>query len=231
MTNRKRAGAMTLAERTRYINVVRRLLAAAGNPYGNLVAIHADMSHNMHGSMGPVGRQRFLTWHRDYLLKFEKMGQAIDPAFFVPYWRWTTDRAFPAWLTSFHPTVNVPGMGSVTVTRSPGPAAGLPTTTQLNSLLNAAGVSFTQFTSQLEGYHNTVHGWVGGTMNNIMVSPADPVFWMHHGEIDRLWSVWKAKPANAAKNPTLAGANKIMDPWPETEVQLRSIAALGYAYV
>ena len=55
-------------------------------------------------------------------------------------------------------------------------------------------------------------GWVGGTMNNIMVSPADPVFRLNHAEIDRLWSVWQARPGNASKNPTLSGTDLIMDP-------------------
>lgn len=67
-------------------------------------------------------------------------------------------------------------------------------------------------------------------MNNIQISPADPVFWMHHAEIDRIWSAWQANPANAAKTPTLTGADRVMDPWPETAAQLSSISTLGYSY-
>ena len=52
MAVRKGSSAMSLAERNRYITVIKQLIAAAGNPYGNLVADHADMMHNMHGSMG-----------------------------------------------------------------------------------------------------------------------------------------------------------------------------------
>jgi tyrosinase len=63
-----------------------------------------------------------------------------------------------------------------------------------------------------------------------MVSPADPIFWLHHAEVDRQWSIWQARAANAGKNPSLTGANQIMDPWPETEQQVRSIATLGYSY-
>ena len=107
----------------------------------------------------------------------------------------------------------------------------MPTATQLSNLVNNTTVNYTQFTSQLEGYHNVVHGWVGGTMNNIMYSPADPVFWMHHAMIDRLWSLWQAKPANAAKRPSLTGANAVLDPWaPDTATTVRSITALGYSY-
>ena len=30
-----------------------------------------------------------------------------------------------------------------------------------------------------------VHIWVGGTMSDASVSPADPVFWLHHGYLKR----------------------------------------------
>jgi tyrosinase len=41
--------------------------------------------------------------------------------------------------------------------------------------------------------HNGVHGQVGGEggfMSNFDDAPKDPVFWMHHANIDRLWAVW-----------------------------------------
>jgi hypothetical protein len=44
------------------------------------------MKHNMHGSMGPIGVQRFLPWHRVYLFKLEQMLQVFDPEIFIPYW-------------------------------------------------------------------------------------------------------------------------------------------------
>jgi tyrosinase len=79
-------------------------------------------------------------------------------------------------------------------------------------------------------YHNVVHGWVGGTMNDIMVSPADPLFWMHHAEIDRIWSIWQAHPGNAGKGPTSTAQDATLDPRPETADQVASFAALGYSY-
>ncbi|MEH2008601.1 tyrosinase family protein [Nostoc sp.] len=55
--------------------------------------------------------------------------------------------------------------------------------------------------------HNYIHGLVGGveidasrtpikfkplgTMSNIPSSPYDPVFWLHHANIDRLWAEWQ----------------------------------------
>jgi tyrosinase len=39
--------------------------------------------------------------------------------------------------------------------------------------------------------HNLVHRWVGGTML-AMTSPNDPVFFLHHCNIDRLWWMWQS---------------------------------------
>jgi tyrosinase len=65
-------------------------------------------------------------------------------------------------------------------------------------------------------------------MQSILTAPTDPVFWMHHCEIDRIWAAWQA--ANPGQHPPLAGAAATMDPWTETDVETRDIAALGYAY-
>jgi tyrosinase-like protein len=56
---------------------------------------------------------------------------------------------------------------------------------EVEALVRNSGVTYTTFTSVLEGFHNEVHGWVGGAMGSIMVSPADPLFWLHHAQISR----------------------------------------------
>lgn len=40
------------------------------------------------------------------------------------------------------------------------------------------------------GNHNQVHSWVGGDME-MMTSPNDPVFFLHHANIDRIWTAWQ----------------------------------------
>jgi len=40
------------------------------------------------------------------------------------------------------------------------------------------------------GPHMLVHGIIGGHMETNW-SPADPVFWIHHSNIDRLWTLWQ----------------------------------------
>ncbi|EEH20603.2 hypothetical protein PABG_02834 [Paracoccidioides brasiliensis Pb03] len=48
----------------------------------------------------------------------------------------------------------------------------------------------------LEYIHNTVHGWVGGNytghMSEIPVATFDPLFWLHHCNIDRMFAIWQA---------------------------------------
>jgi tyrosinase len=52
------------------------------------------------------------------------------------------------------------------------------------------------FRNALEGWpngpqlHNRVHVWVGGTME-LMTSPNDPVFFLNHCNVDRLWALWQ----------------------------------------
>ncbi|WP_432521585.1 tyrosinase family protein [Kineococcus sp. SYSU DK006] len=54
------------------------------------------------------------------------------------------------------------------------------------------------FRNQLEGWtagsqlHNQVHRWVGGDML-VGTSPNDPVFWLHHCNIDRIWWAWQSR--------------------------------------
>ena len=99
-----------------------------------------------------------------------------------------------------------------------------------------ASTTFTTFKDTLEnGPHGEIHmevGVVNGVreaMARITVSPADPLFWLHHAQVDRLWAQWQA--AHAGKNPRLTGVNAVMDPWSEREQQVRSISTLGYRYV
>lgn len=51
--------------------------------------------------------------------------------------------------------------------------------------------------------HNAVHVIVGGP-GSYMIDPAlaalDPIFWLHHCNIDRLWSAWLAHPGKVQEN-------------------------------
>jgi tyrosinase len=51
------------------------------------------------------------------------------------------------------------------------------------------------FTGRLECYpHDMVHNYVGGWMGNVPSAAGDPIFFVHHCQIDRLYASWEAKP-------------------------------------
>lgn len=53
--------------------------------------------------------------------------------------------------------------------------------------------SFDQFRRNLEGLpHNSVHAGIGGDMNYATLSPNDPIFYMHHRNVDRIWALWQS---------------------------------------
>lgn len=59
------------------------------------------------------------------------------------------------------------------------------------------------------GLHNRVHKWVGGSMGD-MPSPNDPVFYLHHANVDRIWTRWQAMHPDSGYLPT----GPVPDPWP-----------------
>jgi len=231
---RKNQSELSATERQHYLAALQTMID--GGEYGRFVAIHGDMSHRMHdsdmnGHFDPVGAQRFLTWHRDFLLHFEdKLGVS------VPYWDWSTEHDVPAWLKSVKPAVPMPDGKTIHVIRYLDHGA-----IRLPSMKSVAHVlrdkEFDAFSEGLERLHDLVHVWAGGvhrgstsrvergTMADIMISPADPLFWLHHAQVDRIWSQWQKD--HAGKGPTLHGATAIMDPWPESVTDLEHTDALG----
>lgn len=214
---RKDHRALTADEQSRFLNAFSQINALGA--LGPLVDIHANGTHQMHGN------PRFLPWHRIYLLRMEALLMSVDPTVCIPYWKSSDQQAFPSWLLGFTPTVNLIG-GPHTVTRNIGTFGLLPNAASVAGAM--ANGTFNTFASALEGIHNSGHVWVGGSMGIVPTAPADPVFWMHHAEIDRIWAEWQA--ANPGQHPPLAGAAATMDPWTETEVDTRDISALGYVY-
>jgi tyrosinase len=50
---------------------------------------------------------------------------------------------------------------------------------------------FGQTNGRLENVpHNAVHSDIGGLMGDPETAALDPIFWLHHANIDRLWEVW-----------------------------------------
>jgi tyrosinase len=141
-------------------------------------------------------------------------------------------------------------------------APALPTTPMAQTVLGATPYDSTPWEdmmrdsndpSQWRGFrirleivlHNLVHRWVGGAML-AMASPNDPVFWMHHCNIDRLWSDWMRRHQDQSPYLPLSGGphgHNLYDamifhaggapaPWDDDArpVDVLDHHALGYTY-
>jgi hypothetical protein len=61
-----------------------------------------------------------------------------------------------------------------------------------------ATTNFEVFSQSIEGTpHSTPHNMIGGDMAT-MVSPNDPIFWLHHCFIDKIWHDWQTMSADRA---------------------------------
>jgi tyrosinase len=56
----------------------------------------------------------------------------------------------------------------------------------------------------LESPHNTVHDQISGDMSS-GTAPNDPVFWLHHANIDRMWTLWQKAHGVNNYQPTSGG--------------------------
>jgi hypothetical protein len=100
------------------------------------------------------------------------------------------------------------------------------------------------FRNNLEGWigpgmHNSAHMWVGGSMMP-STSPNDPVFFLHHANVDRIWANWQRQWFNSGQDdylpvsggPTGHNLTEGMFPWggPTTPQSVLDTFALGYWY-
>lgn len=242
---------LSAAKRTAFQNAIVQLVEEG--KYRELTQDHMDMSHNMHGTMGEIGFYRFLGWHRRYLVEMERELQRVDAILRpgapdklgIPYWRWQDP--FPAWLSTFLPATD-PDTGFSPPPRKNAAPPQKANGADIDIIVNQFAMQntglpgendYAKFSYGIEGWgrrpngtalpaHNHGHAWIGGIMNNTSTSPTDPMFWLHHAEIDRLWEIWRQ--ANPTPTPLLSGADRIMDPWAESYDELLDIATLGYSY-
>jgi tyrosinase len=216
-------------DRTAFVSAINQLhgTGVAAPAYRAFVQVHVDamsmtgMSWGVHTmpGMGVVGRN-FLAWHRRFLWQFEQRLQAIDPTLAVPYWDWIADPDLPMFLTD--PAL----LASWSVTRGWDPSQ-LPVQADVDAATSRH--AFSTFQRKLElGAHGDVHVAVGGTMDSAS-SPADPVFWLHHANIDRLWAQWQTDHPKAKTPHT----STVLQPSPLFGVKVATqldIATLGYSY-
>ena len=161
----------------------------------------------------------FLPWHRLYVMHFEQIIRDLtgQGEFTLPYWDYTSAASFaipdefqsknrndPVWSALFKPNRNKDG-GSL---RSADVNAGEPLNKHHRGarnflvLPNLKEPSYSAFCGQLDSQlHGAVHVFTGDetNMGAVPTAAGDPVFWLHHCNIDRIWAAWNA---SGGKNPT-----------------------------
>ena len=60
---------------------------------------------------------------------------------------------------------------------------------------------FADSENNLEINHAMVHAYIGGTLDNLNYSPADPLFWMHHCFVDYIWEKQRNNERRNGRNP------------------------------
>lgn len=145
---------------------------------------------NAHVNYCPHGTPYFLAWHRGYLYHFEQQLRKVLPnnagaSLTLPYWDYYKYPRIPAEFTNAATgnALYVPRQGTnVYNALSLSPFA--------SSVVNFQRNTSNAFEPMIESApHNPVHNLIGAEMAN-MTSPRDPIFFLHHGNIDRLWHAW-----------------------------------------
>jgi tyrosinase len=210
---RKDANTLTSAERDRFLAALSRLNDAGAGVFQVFREMHVGRAtEEAHGRTG------FLPWHRAYLLDLERELQLLDPSVTLPYWRFdvAAPRLFhpaflgqstPQGLVRFAPgnplrfwvTDGVPGIhrvpefdtahGPAQDADSPGP---IPTELETLSLGQEQGSQYLTFWENLEmSPHGYAHVSFGGSISSIGTAARDPLFFLLHANVDRLWAKWQ----------------------------------------
>jgi tyrosinase len=170
----------------------------------------------------------FLPWHRMYLYYFERIVRAAvvaagGPAdWALPYWNYCLGGKY-AFLPEAFRDPSGGGESPLNVPRHPalnsgkeGMPAGV--TSPANALGSPSFVGKARFGGPETGFahqgqspgvlenepHNAVHEFVEGLMGSPETAAEDPIFWLHHANIDRLWSEWISDPHVGHENPSQA---------------------------
>ncbi|KAH8651636.1 hypothetical protein BGZ60DRAFT_473728 [Tricladium varicosporioides] len=75
------------------------------------------------------------------------------------------------------------------------------------------------------GGHFTIAGDPGA---DVFTSPGDPAFYLHHGQVDRMWTLWQALDPST-RQYALSGTNTMLNNPPSANTTLDDVINLGYA--
>jgi tyrosinase len=208
----------------------------------------------------------FLPWHRMFLYHFEQIVRAAVIAtggptdWALPYWNYglggrnaTLPLPFrkptladgsvnPLYVEARAPGINS-GATLPAAATSPAPALARPHfigAAEFGGGATAPAQFSTAGGKLEETPHNAIHVLVGGEtgiMGNILTAAQDPIFWLHHANIDRIWSLWTAT-AGHGDPPEPRWRNQSFAFFDQSGQQvsmhcadvLETLADLGYTY-
>lgn len=139
------------------------------------------------------GTPYFWSWHRMYLYWFERIIRKMsgDSSWALPYWDY---------ISSSQRHLPVPFQDSTSELFHSNRGAGWNSGSASYAAWQVdptSGNSFTDYFSGQSGLesnpHDNVHIYMSGDMGNPSTAAIDPIFYVHHSNIDRLWNLWLAQ--------------------------------------
>lgn len=206
---RKDANELDTRERDRFLRAF-----AAINDQGRGVFRAFRDSHTNATSFQAHGDAAFLPWHRAFLLDLERELQRVDPSVALPYWRFDLParRVFMADYIGAHegttgavrfapsnPLAQWTTDGVLGVERSPNfdtqresaPGASELPLIQERQVVRFAG-PFGQLPEPFElTPHGAAHVSFTGFLEDLDTAARDPLFYLLHCNVDRLWAKWQ----------------------------------------
>jgi tyrosinase len=142
---------------------------------------------NVHMNYCPHGSPYFLSWHRGYLYYFEQQLRTAsgDPTLNLPYWDYYSYSTMPAEFTDS--SAGNPLYLSRTGSNVYNALTLWPFAPEVYNFQRGTTDAFEVRIETAP--HNPVHDMIGGVMST-MQSPLDPIFFLHHANIDRLTHAW-----------------------------------------
>jgi len=136
------------------------------------------------------GTPYFWSWHRMYLYWFERIVRKMsgDKKFALPYWNYESpsERQLPAPFRDMASPLYTANRGAGWNTGAASLSASAVDTSGFMPL-----VPYFNAQSGCEGTpHAAVHVSIGGWMGSVPTAAQDPIFYLHHANIDRLWNLW-----------------------------------------
>lgn len=182
---------------------------------------HWIQQANIHNGFCPHQNWWFLPFHRAYLYYFENICRDAlnDPNFALPYWDWTKGPNLPGPFLDHSSPLYHPGRrndGNVAISpeiAGPQVVEKIIKATLLLEIFSSPTSRDVQRDNPGAGLfegtpHNGVHSTINGDMN-VLLSPKDPIFWLHHCNIDRIWTSWAKLNGNSAPGQDLWKKHKL----------------------